>query len=253
MVEESTAASRDLAAEADALRTLLTQFQLPGGIICRYAAHDRASGLPGPASCYPRPESPWRGGASRRKSHLNQFQSNSACRSKSGTSSYWIKAFGRHPENRPPMLVYRSGCSAAFRFCGSGAMACSTSASRPLSSFSRISEELPPHARLPEFVDMRGNPLRSLAFGLCLEEGCDLVCHIDELGLGIMRHRRCFRGERRCGWVKISKSSPRTRAISVMPASSAVRMASAVGAEMAISTGAPRMPTSEPFRRKVGW
>lgn len=33
MVEENTAASRDLAAEADALRTLLTQFQLPGGNI----------------------------------------------------------------------------------------------------------------------------------------------------------------------------------------------------------------------------
>ena len=46
-------------------------------------------------------------------------------------------------------------------------------------------------------------------------------------------------GETRSGWVKMSKSSPRTSATSVMPASSAVRMASAVGAETAMMTGAP--------------
>lgn len=45
MVEESTAASHNLAAEADALRTLLKQFQLPGGSIAatRHAAKPAAS------------------------------------------------------------------------------------------------------------------------------------------------------------------------------------------------------------------
>jgi hypothetical protein len=41
------------------------------------------------------------------------------------------------------------------------------------------------------------------------------------------------------GWVKISKSSPRTSATSVMPDSSAVRLASAVGAETAMMKAAP--------------
>ena len=43
----------------------------------------------------------------------------------------------------------------------------------------------------------------------------------------------------RCGWVKTSKSSPRTSAIKVMPASSAVRIASAVGADTAMMKDAP--------------
>ncbi|MBB3658891.1 methyl-accepting chemotaxis protein [Rhizobium sp. BK650] len=45
MVEESTAASHNLAAEADALRTLLTQFQLPGGNVGarRHAAKSAGS------------------------------------------------------------------------------------------------------------------------------------------------------------------------------------------------------------------
>ncbi|EJJ26894.1 methyl-accepting chemotaxis protein [Rhizobium sp. CF142] len=45
MVEESTAASHNLAAEADALRRLLTQFQLPGGNIAatRHAAKPAAA------------------------------------------------------------------------------------------------------------------------------------------------------------------------------------------------------------------
>ncbi|EGE56140.1 hypothetical protein RHECNPAF_7500110 [Rhizobium etli CNPAF512] len=58
-------------------------------------------------------------------------------------------------------------------------------------------EQLPPHPRLPEFIDMIGDALRGLACRLALEECGDLICHIDELGLGIMRHRRCFRA--RCG------------------------------------------------------
>ncbi len=43
----------------------------------------------------------------------------------------------------------------------------------------------------------------------------------------------------RCGWVKISKPSLRATAISVMPAASAVRTASAVGADTATMTGMP--------------
>ena len=41
------------------------------------------------------------------------------------------------------------------------------------------------------------------------------------------------------GWVKISKPSLRAMATSVMPAASAVRTASAVGADTATTTGAP--------------
>ena len=47
-------------------------------------------------------------------------------------------------------------------------------------------------------------------------------------------HRRIARG-----WVKISNPSPRAMATSVMPAASAIRTASAVGAETATMTGAP--------------
>ena len=57
----------------------------------------------------------------------------------------------------------------------------------------------------------------------------------------------------RSGWAKISKPSPRAIPISVMPAASAVRTASAVGADIATITGAPITAASAPFRSRRGW
>src|SRR5688500_3860523 len=116
-------------------------------------------------------------------------------------------------------------------------------------------EELAAHARLPIFVDVRRHALGRPRRRLGQEESGKLVCHIDELGVGV-RHERLLRiqnsGTRadkdagsssfrmmRSACVKISNSSPRTSAMRVMPAPSAVRMASAVGAEMAMITGLP--------------
>ncbi|MBB4230979.1 hypothetical protein GGD56_004845 [Rhizobium mongolense] len=42
-------------------------------------------------------------------------------------------------------------------------------------------KQLPPHARLPVFVDMRRNTLSCVAFRLALEKGRNLVGHVDEL------------------------------------------------------------------------
>ena len=41
-------------------------------------------------------------------------------------------------------------------------------------------QELIPHARLPEFVDVIRKTMLRLVIRLRLKEGCDLVGHVDE-------------------------------------------------------------------------
>lgn len=89
-------------------------------------------------------------------------------------------------------------------------------------------------ARIQKLLQMGGDAVDGALLALRDEELADLVGHIDEL---IGRRLRSFLI--RCGCVNTSKPSLRATAIKVMPAACAMRTASAVGADMAISMGMP--------------
>ena len=92
------------------------------------------------------------------------------------------------------------------------------------------------HARIPELLQMIGDRGDRLVVWLMREELADLVGHVGQL---VRRHVAPAATTMRSGWVKTSKPSARAMPTSVMPACSAMRTASAVGADTATTTGAP--------------